>query len=66
MLCKILLRIQTDPNHDAVHITKKIPFTPVSLEKGNRFTRGVSPAIRKIEGLIEDGRVTLREVQVEP
>ena len=66
MLCKILWRIQTDPNHDADHISKKILFTPVSLEKWNRFTRGVSPAIRRIKGLIEDGRVMLRKVQVEP
>ena len=66
MLCKILWRIQTKANHDAVHITKKIPFTPVWLKEWNRFTRTVSLAIRRIKGLIDDGRVKLRKVQVEP
>ena len=45
---------------------KKKTFPPVSLEERNWFSRGVSLGIRTIEGLIENGRVTLRKVQVEP
>ena len=48
---------KTEPR-DSPH-NKKKPFTPVSLEERNWFSRGVSLGIRRIEGLIENGRVTL-------
>ena len=55
MLCKIHWQINAKP-----------PFTHVSLEKWNWFSRGVSLGIRRIDGLIENGGVTLHLCSLYP